>query len=971
MICIPEIAQIGPQENNEKKLNKYEKISYFTIPDRKDMIKLSCYMNDKRPINTDWQNTTTPIKALASDNCNVSLLTGLKNDITVVDADTHKMCPDNIFLITFAEELKTFFNTFTVRSASGGLHFYFNYDSAVKQTQGRNEVDIRNDGGHIMCPPSKVNGGTYVVINDVPTIQIPKKLKDWCLENRKKTKKEPKIKKEKNILDITEPEIQTTYDVDLTDQEFTDILSKLPVDIKTKKDDFRGDYGKWIEILKACKFLGRKNEFIEWSKKTIHENYDEHKLLSFWRDEDACIWNFIYLLKNAKVKNRYTFKRLPIDAFTNYKEINKAKLDDIDQVTKKVTKNFFNPGKNYLVKSDTGTGKTTSFKNYVITNKRKFISITSRVSLSYEQCDSFREQGIIVEHYKDQSYEFGDNIIITPESSLAIKNFDFSKYTLFLDEFDSIINHILKSDTLKNKRVEVFRNLLCMIVSCEQFIAVDADISSISKRLLDFLKLDYDFYINQFKNYNNVKVHVIYDEKEFFEHVRSKLKYLLCSDSKTDTELAALRLQVDQLDLKIFTSDSADERIRLDDWDRALFSPKILYGLDSLMRRTVFCHYKGHTISPSQMVQQLCRCRDIVEVYVYFSDIDSKTPIFNVPEDTNTYFNNLVKNYNQRLDAIYDADDESDAIKLFDERISDKHVNELFNELFKMNAYKEDCYGTNKFLHFLNILKNKGLTIEMERPTQLKHVNNKELRIELLENKLEQFNPDSLKTTKLNEYLHIPHVELDKYKELFVDNNLLQNHFNVSSFFFADQTDNLVKLSSRLDFDISKCKDMKLKLNLLTEMIQKLKIDKLRLNSFIPKGTKLKNTDELTLKYRQLFRVRKEKLDIDVDTGMYKEICNIYRSLFGVTTFKRVKFSKKYNINISSVDDELMAIHKTIYDFRKKQQKPIKVNLFNNVHKPNEETFDDIIEINTSIDRKVSCQQQLFYKICSDIEKLI
>lgn len=898
----------------QKRLDKFEKVSYFTIPGRGEMIKLSCHVNAKHPIGLGWQKTTVPIKALLEDNCNVSLLTGYANDISVIDVDTHKMEKDNIFLTTFKKELKTFFDTFAVRSASGGLHLYFSYDSDLKQTQSALGVDIRNDGGHIVCPPSKYNGGCYEVINNVPTRAIPEKLKAWCLSNLKKKEEAKKTKKGKKLQNEEEQEIQTTYETTLTKEEFDIMLEKLPIDCE-KENDFRGAYVKWVQILKACKFLGRKDEFMEWSKKTIHANYDENALLSMWQKEDSCIWNFMYLLKHAGVKNRFTFKRLPEDSFNHYKEINKAKLE-----------NIFKPGKNYLVKSDTGTGKTTSFKNYVVSTNQKFISITSRVSLSYEQCESFRKEGLEVEHYKDSTFEFGDNIVITPESSLMIRNFDFSNYVIFLDEFDSIINHVLTSDTLKNKRKDVFRTLLRMLACCDQFIAVDADISEISKRVLDFLQVDYEFYINRYKNYRNVKVHVLYDEEEFFNKVRSKEKYLLCSDSKTDTELNALRLQIDEVDLKVITSDTEDAHIQLDEWLKVLFSPKIIYGLDSTMRRTVFCHYKGHTISPSQMVQQLCRCRDVEEVYVFFSDIESKNPTFDTPEDTNAYYKNLIASYNIRLDDLFGTESGSEVLHYGKASVTEEKITELFNELFKMNAYKQDCYGTNKFLHFLNILKEKGLTIEMGEPQKLKQVQNKALKKELIETRLENFNPESLKVTKLNEYLRIPSDKLDTYKELFVDNTMMQKHFNISSFFFADQTDNLIKLSSRLDFDIAKCKDIKLKLDLLTKMIGTLKLDKMKLDKFVPTGKKLDDTEKLTKEYLQLFRVRKANLSMDIDTGMYKEVCNVYRNLFGIIKCKRVKFSKTHNINISSIDADSMALHKEIYNFRK-PKKPM-TNLF-------------------------------------------
>jgi hypothetical protein len=251
-----------------------------------------------------------------------------------------------------------------------------------------------------------------------------------------------------------------------------------------------------------------------------------------------------------------------------------------------------------------------------------------------------------------------------------------------------------------------------MLVSCKQFICADADISAISKYLLDVLKLDYRFLINQYKNYQDVKVHVIYDENEFFEIMKTKGKFLFCSDSKTDAELNGLKLQADDKDIVIITSDSAEEHIKLDDYLKVLFSPKIIYGLDSTMRRDIFCHYKGHTISPSQMVQQLCRCRDIDEVYIFFSNVTSKSPTYETIEETHKHYNTLVEDYSTSLNALHLLDEnESGAIKYHDQTITDIMVIKIFNEMYKMNAYKQDCYEKNKFLRFINILKAKKFDV--------------------------------------------------------------------------------------------------------------------------------------------------------------------------------------------------------------------------------------------------------------------
>ena len=52
-------------------------------------------------------------------------------------------------------------------------------------------------------------------------------------------------------------------------------------------------------------------------------------------------------------------------------------------------------------------------------------------------------------------------------------------------------------------------------------------------------------------------------------------------------------------DVKLITSDLLpDEDVSLDKYDKIIFSPKVIYGLDSVMERPVYGLYKGKTILP-------------------------------------------------------------------------------------------------------------------------------------------------------------------------------------------------------------------------------------------------------------------------------------------------------------------------------------------------------------------------------------
>ena len=148
-----------------QRLNKTQKVDFFQIPNFDiNLMKLSLESNGKTPCQ-EWKTLNAPIKSLVYDNCNVGLITGIRNMITVVDLD-FKDIPydDHAFIEKFGNKFMKHFDTFTVKTQSGGYHLYFKYDAEIKQTQNKAlGVDIRNDGGYVVCPPSSINGKQYVI----------------------------------------------------------------------------------------------------------------------------------------------------------------------------------------------------------------------------------------------------------------------------------------------------------------------------------------------------------------------------------------------------------------------------------------------------------------------------------------------------------------------------------------------------------------------------------------------------------------------------------------------------------------------------------------------------------------------------------------------------------------------------------------------------------------------------------------
>lgn len=89
---------------------------------------------------------------------NVAIATGQPSGFFVVDADLHK--PGCEF-----SQLDPLPKTYTVKTASGGQHFYFRQPHSMAIKSGNDtlgqSIDVKGDGGYILAPPSVFEGGQY------------------------------------------------------------------------------------------------------------------------------------------------------------------------------------------------------------------------------------------------------------------------------------------------------------------------------------------------------------------------------------------------------------------------------------------------------------------------------------------------------------------------------------------------------------------------------------------------------------------------------------------------------------------------------------------------------------------------------------------------------------------------------------------------------------------------------------------
>lgn len=160
-------------------LNKYKELNFSLLPIAK---------NGKVPLEKDWTNKTHYEKSewlkWIESGHNLGIRTGEVSGITVIDVDL-KIAPTP----ELEEIYKELAATKTLKQNSPkGVHFIFKYDKNIKQTAkvAGTTIDIRNDGGQILCSPSKINNLNYNWVNlDSEIKNVPENVRVKLLSNKK------------------------------------------------------------------------------------------------------------------------------------------------------------------------------------------------------------------------------------------------------------------------------------------------------------------------------------------------------------------------------------------------------------------------------------------------------------------------------------------------------------------------------------------------------------------------------------------------------------------------------------------------------------------------------------------------------------------------------------------------------------------------------------------------------------------
>ena len=829
-VCEPTKPQQEQQTSNH--LAKYRK---FAV--KKNGKEPACTWSDQ----SNWTK-----KEFNPNSRNTGIPTGPVNNLLVVDLDVKD---DGV------EEFQNYIaehgniDTFIVQTPSGGYHYYFNYASANKDDEmliksflnnaskyrGRG-VDIRSVGGYIVSPPSRRDGKNYKVINNTAPIDIPSSLISWLIVGRP-----PVVKEKRGQKEVVREISPNTYHYDLTDEQIKTILAKLP-------EKYLDNYSDWLVATTVLKCHGKHQLWDEWCKQS--PRYNQQKNADQWNYNKGFIdINYlIWALNKNGAKLEYVSRFKPYTPIT--RDISNIKQVSFNKgfVSEGLSYDTFEKHETIIIKSCTGTGKTTAVAKHAkqyMTPETKFLSITTRTSLSDQHEASFEQLGM--KNYQDVRANLQDAESLTVcLNSLAklddLEDEELANYIVYVDEVSSFLE-FTHNDTLDSVLKRVFVLLTRFARCAGKLIVSDA---LISDNTFEFLKhrdaTKTVMLTNMFQKFLDVPAVRVRSEPAFLEklveHCNTDKPFLFGCDS-CDVVTKFYHRCIDRLtdqNLKdkflLITADTATriKNASTEFKDKfVFFSPKITFGVDFSVEvpQDMFIYVKGNSIQPSGVFQQATRTRNIQNLY-YYGECGNDASHYDTLEEAKQNIEtcaSVCKSLASPKGVL------GTACTYIDENDELKFVHNTFFNLYCYNEFVKDVYASNKMKHFELILEQNGFDITVEGEPQTLSKQEKQVQRDIVEEIAEELFEDFLTTTDITlpkfeallkniGYLHLDPTDretLQKFKKTVMSKYQVQEH---------DATIRLLKCTEHIDDHLAALTAQSMDAKLLTNGYHQAKLIK-------------------------------------------------------------------------------------------------------------------------------------------------
>jgi hypothetical protein len=413
--------------------------------------------------------------------------------------------------------------------------------------------------------------------------------------------------------------------------------------------------------------------------------------------------------------------------------------------TQYLSKELYEGQRTLAVKSATGTGKTTSVGAFLTehgSERLRILSIVSRMCLADAHVEAFEKQGIDAQSYTcvPAGCDAPPAFVVQLDS---ICKYDYpllDRTVVYLDEFASLVNYLVMSDTLISRRRAVWGMLERVLKHAKQVIATDADLNDDALYFLSKMRPDMRFVHNTFENNAGVEAFLHDDLQSIIatakKAVAAQQPFVFCFDSKTNAAAAHKAcLDPDQPAERFLlhtAEDNPDIRNVQERWagKYVFYSPKVVYGIDFVpdAPQPVFIYAKGTTISPLNIAQQMARTRRIASVHYAFEHRTS-SPQFTGVDCVKAHFK---AHLGSHIDTFAQMGALAD-----DEGLRDDN---LFADLFYRAINTKDIFDCDPLRHFQTILRAKGFVLNVAQAVaRADWVRIKELREEVKKDRIAKY----------------------------------------------------------------------------------------------------------------------------------------------------------------------------------------------------------------------------------------
>lgn len=845
-----------------------------------------CAKNGKEPVVDSWKNTKNHVcfslANFATNNYGVPC--GTINNIFVVDVDVKDQGLAELNKYT---DQNGPINTFTVRTQSGGLHFYFRYQNESEETQeiikkcgnwtklrGKG-LDIRTSGGYVIAPNSSINNKFYVVENNQQINEIPIEFLHWLLRGRTINKK----------LIIQSNNTNIKYLI--TDGSVERLLEKVP-------NEYLESYEHWLKVTTVCKNLNAFDIWDNWSRKSL--KYDQVKNMQTWNHNKGVIdVNYLIAQINKIHKQNIPFikfvKELPnrIKCPNGFNVKNVSDQYLFDNATKTgLNFKIYDKTETLLIESGTGTGKTSTICQHIKqdckNSNKKMISIVSKRSLGKQHKTDLTENGLEVNYYEDCEgiISKDQHNIICINSLLRLERIpdkELQDYVILIDEISLFLNDVTHNETLKKQLKPIFCELMRLIEGCGKLILMQNDISENVFNFIENRKAQTKlFYSNDFKTNSGKKCYFMKSENEFMKRLKQDVKdnkyFLIAFDSKTEEEyyLNELMQIATEEQKQNFISINRDSTFDLVDAKEqfknkfVFYTPSIIFGVDALFldSQNQYLHVKGKTINTQCMYQQAMRTRNIKELFVYCDDETCNKPEFDDLADCFEYYQNISQITSDMTHS------EHDLLYSIGEDNKMKLINNTFTKMFINNVYINDILKTNIYFHLFKLFSDNGFVCE-EVGTRRKLYGKKKIKDvqieynkELLQTYIQDENKNDEKYSKINDVVDLVGIKrqnkefLMAYSDVLLSKDRITEHFNTLKHFYTDEAiENKMEIIKHNNFDVCMNETIYFKQHLIRKLEKKFNIN--RLDVGYSDDGPINMTDEEFAMIKKCFRTSKQK----------------------------------------------------------------------------------------------------------------